>query len=149
MCSLYNHKHNIFPSIWNRWHYLIGFIWSSFIFRSHKPVCQALLAQVSKCSCPCHHTLKFMPICNFSFHIYICMSSLHVINDNLSICPPFSFWFTYMQVLSTTSLYMFDSRCGLKCIIYAQFYLWFLDLSCFFFRIRTFTSEDEYKFIAK
>ena len=31
-------------------------------------------------------------ICAFSFYIYICMSSCHVINDNLSICcPPFSF----------------------------------------------------------
>ena len=73
-----------------------------------------------------------MPICNFSFHIYICMSSLYVINDNLSICPSFSFWFTYLQGLSTTSLYMLDSLCGLLCIIYAQLYLWFLDLSFFF-----------------
>ena len=73
-----------------------------------------------------------MPICVFSFYKYICMSSCHVINDNLSICcPPFSFWFTYKRVLSTTSLYMLDSRCRLICIIYAQFYLWFLDL-CFF-----------------
>ena len=73
-----------------------------------------------------------MPICAFSFYIYICKSSCHVINDNLSICcPPFSFWFTYKQVLSTTSLYMLDSRCRLICIIYAQFYLWFLVFSFF------------------
>ena len=73
-----------------------------------------------------------MPICAFSFYTYICISSCHVINDNLSICcPPFSFWFTYKQVLSTTSLYKLDSRCRPICIIYAQFYLWFLDLSFF------------------
>ena len=139
MCSLYNDIHNIFPSIWNGLHYFFGSICSSFIFRSHKPVFARhcwhrwASARFLVLNAGLAHTVKFMPICYFSFHIYICMSSWYVINDNLSICPPCSFWLTYLQVLSTTSLYMLDSRCGLICIIYAQFYLWFLDLSCVFF----------------
>ena len=38
------------------------------------------------------HTAKFMPIYTYSFHIYICILSFHVINDELAVCPPF--WFS-------------------------------------------------------
>ena len=128
MCSLYNDMHNIFPSIWNLLHYLV--ILSAVVLSLeviHPSLPGTILAQVGKCSCPClergtnyhphgkvHANLYFLvPY----IHIYICMSSFHVIKDNLSICPPFSFWFIYMQVLSTISLYMLDSRCRLICII--------------------------------
>ena len=67
----------------------------------------------------CLGMAKFMPICTFSFHISIYMSSfmlsiincqsvLHFVSD-LHIC----------KFYLTTSLYILDSWCRLICIIYA------------------------------
>ena len=71
--------------------------------------------------------------CSFSFYIYICISSFHSIKAEMTVCHPFRFWthvyiWIHVKFYRTTSLYMLDSWR----IIYAQFYLWLLDLFLFF-----------------
>ena len=123
-CSSYNDTCDVLPSIRNLLYYFIGFICRSiYVQLPSTCLCQVLLAQVC----------NFMSICTFSFSIYICISSFHIIEDKMAVCPPFYFWTSvyisiHVKFYRATSLCMLDSWC----IIHAQFYLWLLYVFLYF-----------------